>query len=75
MGMAALSKVADILRIAIPLLRGAEAEEAAVKMLSIAIRAVPASMPHGGQPMPQQSQGVPMPPHPAMAQGGAPQGA
>lgn len=43
MGMALIEKSADMLRIAIPLLRGSDMEEAAVKMLSLAIKALPAT--------------------------------
>ncbi len=63
MGQALMQRAADMLRIAIPLLRGAEEEEPAVKMLAIAVRALPAA--GQGTPMPAQGQA------PAMA---APQG-
>lgn len=68
MGMALIERSADMLRIAIPLLRGSDLEEPAVKMLSLAIKALPATT-HDAPVMPQSvappmAQAIPTPPVP-----------
>lgn len=53
MGMALLEKAADVLRLSIPMLRGSEAEETAVKMLALAVKALPAVSAPQATPVPQ----------------------
>lgn len=65
LGMGLLEKAADMMRIAVPLLKGSDLEEPSIKSLGILVRALPAIMNQGQMPHPAAPPQA-MPPQPGM---------